>query len=294
MDLMISSVSQGMMWSILAIGVYITFRILGLADLSAEGSFPLGAAVCAKLLVNQVHPFLAVLAALLAGALAGFLTGFMTTKMKIPTLLAGILTMTGLYSINLRVMGQANTPLLGEKTLLTSLENLGLSTTWSPFLLGLLTVMVIVLGLVIFMGTEYGLSLIATGDNALMAEANGIRTDHVQLVGYMISNALIALSGALIAQYNGYADLSMGTGTIVIGLAAIVIGEVLLSQVKLPSRLLSIILGAIIYRVIIDLIMKYIPILPSDIKILSAIVLAIILWSPQVEWKTKKSAHLND
>lgn len=285
MDLIVSSISQGLMWSILAIGVYLTFRILDIADLSAEGSFPLGAAVCAKLIVSGVHPLLATVAAFLAGLLAGLVNGFMINKMHIPALLSGILTMTGLYSINLRIMGQANIPLLGEANIMESFQATGLTPTLASLIIALIFLVIVISALVIFMNTEYGLTLRATGDNPLMAEANGVKTDQMKLVGLMLSNGLIALSGAIICQNNGYADIAMGTGTIVIGLAAIIIGEVLRRNLTFGKRLITIAIGAVIYRLIIDFIMQQqlLPVLPSDIKVLSSIALAIILYAPHAK-----------
>ncbi|AMB94765.1 ABC transporter permease [Aerococcus sanguinicola] len=285
MDLIVSSISQGLMWSILAIGVYLTFRILDIADLSAEGSFPLGAAVCAKLIVSGVHPLIATLAAFLAGLVAGLVNGFMINKMHIPALLSGILTMTGLYSINLRIMGQANIPLLGEANIMESFQATGMNPTLASLIIALIFLAVVIMALVIFMNTEYGLTLRATGDNPLMAEANGVKTDQMKLVGLMLSNGLIALSGAIICQNNGYADIAMGTGTIVIGLAAIIIGEVLRRNLTFGKRLITIAIGAVIYRLIIDFIMQqqFLPVLPSDIKVLSSIALAIILYAPHAK-----------
>lgn len=272
------------MWSILAIGVYITFRILGLSDLSCEGVFPLGAAIGSSLIVAGVNPVLATLAAFLGGSLAGSVTGVLNTKMGIPALIAGILVMTGLYSVNLRIMGQANLPLLGESTILTWLQNMNLDQNFSSLIVGIIFVVLVIGLLVYFMNTQKGLALRATGDNQDMAQANGIKTDNMKIIGYMISNGLIALSGALIAQNNGYSDIAMGTGTIVIGLAAVVIAEVLLKDLSFGNRLITIVLGSTLYRLVIDLIMRQnlIPILPSDIKILSAIALALILWLPQL------------
>ncbi|MDK6232669.1 ABC transporter permease [Aerococcus sanguinicola] len=285
MDLIVSSISQGLMWSILAIGVYLTFRILDIADLSAEGSFPLGAAVCAKLIVSGVHPLVASLAAFLAGLVAGLVNGFMINKMHIPALLSGILTMTGLYSINLRIMGQANIPLLGEANIMESFQATGMNPTLASLIIALIFLAVVIMALVVFMNTEYGLTLRATGDNPLMAEANGVKTDQMKLVGLMLSNGLIALSGAIICQNNGYADIAMGTGTIVIGLAAIIIGEVLRRNLTFGKRLITIAIGAVIYRLIIDFIMQqqFLPVLPSDIKVLSSIALAIILYAPHAK-----------
>lgn len=290
MSLIVSSFSQGLFWAIMAIGVFITFRILGIADLTAEGSFPLGAAAAASLIVAGVNPLLATLLAIIAGALAGLVAGFLHTKMKIPAIITGILVLTGLYSINIRVMGQSNLALLNEETLLTYMQNWGLSVQMAPLVLGLVSLALVIGIMVWFMNTEFGLALRTTGDNKIMAEANGIETDSMIILGYMISNSMIALSGALLAQYNGYSDISMGTGTIVIGLAGVVIAEVLVKNARIFKRLLSIFVGAFIYRLVIDMIMRQtvISITPSDIKIISAVILAIILWAPQVSTGRKK------
>lgn len=290
MSLIVSSFSQGLFWAIMAIGVFITFRILGIADLTAEGSFPLGAATAASLIVAGVNPLLATLLAIIAGALAGLVAGFLHTKMKIPAIITGILVLTGLYSINIRVMGQSNLALLNEETLLTYMQNWGLSVQMAPLVLGVVSLALVIGIIVWFMNTEFGLALRTTGDNKIMAEANGIETDSMIILGYMISNSMIALSGALLAQYNGYSDISMGTGTIVIGLAGVVIAEVLVKNARIFKRLLSIFVGAFIYRLVIDMIMRQttISITPSDIKIISAVILAIILWAPQVSTGRKK------
>lgn len=290
MSLIVSSFSQGLFWAIMAIGVFITFRILDIADLTAEGSFPLGAAAAASLIVAGVNPLLATLLAVVAGALAGLVAGFLHTKMQIPAIITGILVLTGLYSINIRVMGQSNLALLNEETLLTYMQDLGLSVQMAPLVLGVLSLALVIGIMVWFMNTEYGLALRTTGDNKIMAEANGIETDSMIILGYMISNSMIALSGALLAQYNGYSDISMGTGTIVIGLAGVVIAEVLVKDARIFKRLLSIFAGAFIYRLVIDMIMRQtaIAITPSDIKIISAVILAVILWAPQVSIGRKK------
>lgn len=290
MSLIVSSFSQGLFWAIMAIGVFITFRILDIADLTAEGSFPLGAATAAALIVAGVNPLLATFLAVIAGALAGLVAGFLHTKMKIPAIITGILVLTGLYSINIRVMGQSNLALLNQETLLTYMQNWGLSVQMAPLVLGVISLALVIGIIVWFMNTEYGLALRTTGDNKIMAEANGIETDSMIILGYMISNSMIALSGALLAQYNGYSDISMGTGTIVIGLAGVVIAEVLVKNARIFKRLLSIFVGAFIYRLVIDMIMRQtaIAITPSDIKIISAVILAIILWAPQTSIGRKK------
>ncbi|WP_025728851.1 ABC transporter permease [Atopobacter phocae] len=282
MDIIISSVSQGFFWSLMAIGVYMTFRLLDIADLSAEGSFPLGAAICAQLLVHGYSPIVATLASFIGGMLAGGVAGFLHTKMHIPSLLTGILVLTGLYSFNLRLMGRANIPLMTTPTLILKVQSLGISDEWAGFIVGLLMVILVISVLVWFLNTSFGLALRATGDNQMMSTANGINVKKMMVLAYMISNGLIALSGALLAQNNGYADISMGIGTIVIGLASVIIAEVLFHNLTIGQRFLTIVAGSIIYRLVIDFVMQqaFIPITPSDIKGLSAIALAIILWAP--------------
>ncbi len=296
MSIIISSLTQGLFWAIMAIGVYITFRLLEIADLSAEGTFPLGASIAATLIVSGMNPLLATLLAVVGGALGGLAAGILHTKMKIPAIITGILIQTALYSINIRIMGQSNVSLLGEASLLTYFESLGLPPALSALLLAVLAVTLVIILIVWFMKTEFGLALITTGNNKMMAEANGIYTDAMVILGYMISNALIALSGALIAQFNGYSDISMGTGTIVIGLASLIIAEVIIKDTSMHQRLLSILLGSFIYRLVIDLILRQtlIAITPTDIKIISALILALILWLPHMKNKTKRNKVQNN
>lgn len=288
MSLLMSSISQGLLWSVMAVGVYLTFRILDVADLTAEGSFPLGAAISTSLIVNGIDPWLATIFAFISGMIAGFISGFLHTKWKIPALLSGIITMTGLYSINLRIMGQANLSLLGQSTLIRTVESWGLQKTNAVLLVGAIAVSLVILILHLFFHTEIGLAIRATGDNNLMSEANGIRTNWMKVIGYMISNGLIALSGALLAQNNGYADISMGIGTIVIGLASIIIGEVFFKHLSIAKRLLTIVLGSIIYRLLILLVLQ-LNVDPQDLKLFSALLLAIALRLPMFQDKILKS-----
>ena len=290
MSILLSSISQGLLWSIMAIGVYLTFRILDIADLTAEGSFPLGAAVCASLVVAGITPIIATLIALFCGMLAGVISGLLHTKLKIPALLTGILTMTGLYSINLRIMGKANITLLGKGTLIRMVQSYGLNGRMSVLIVGVAASLVVIILLYLFFNTEIGLAIRSTGDNEAMSEANGIQTSHMKIIGYMLSNGLIALSGALIAQNNSYADIGMGIGTIVIGLASVIIGEVLFQQVSFVKRLVTIVIGSIVYRLIIDLVLQ-LGIDPQDIKLFSALILALALSTPLIKRKakTKKS-----
>lgn len=285
MALILSSISQGLLWSVMAIGVYLTFRILDIADLTAEGSYPLGAAICASSIVSGMNPLLATLLAFLGGLLAGLMSGFIHTKLKIPALLTGIISLTALYSINLKVLGKANVALLGQKTLVSQLYDMGFTKTASVMIVGGIFVGLVIVLLTLLMKTQIGLALRSTGDNIPMSEVNGIQTDHMKLMGYMLSNGLIALCGALLCQNNGYADLNAGVGTIVIGLASIIIAEVVIRNLSIGWRLLSVVLGSVIYRLIILAILS-IPGMDADlVKLFSAMLLAAVLYLP--EWQAK-------
>ena len=285
-SIFLSSASQGVLWALLAIGVFLTFRILDIADLTAEGSFPLGAGIAAVSITNGLSPIVACLLGFLGGAAAGLVSGLLHTKLKIPALLAGIITMTGLYSVTSRIMGAPNLSLLGQKNVFTWAESLGISKEIAVLIAGLLVALIVVTLLVLFLRTETGLAIRSTGDNLAMSEANGINTDTMKIIGYMISNGCIALSGSLLAQNNGFADLNSGIGTIVIGLASIIIAEVLFQNQLLLLRLLTIILGAVIYRFILALVFE-LNVQPSDSKLASALVLVICLSFPQIQQKLK-------
>lgn len=299
-SIFLSSASQGVLWALLAIGVFLTFRILDIADLTAEGSFPLGAGIAAVSITNGLSPIVACLLGFLGGAAAGLVSGLLHTKLKIPALLAGIITMTGLYSVTSRIMGAPNLSLLGQKNVFTWAESLGVSKENAVLIAGLLVALIVVTLLVLFLRTETGLAIRATGDNLAMSEANGINTDTMKIIGYMISNGCIALSGSLLTQNNGFADLNSGIGTIVIGLASIIIAEVLFRNQPLLLRLLTIILGAMIYRFILALVFE-LNVQPSDSKLASALVLVICLSFPQIQQKLKlpkrtkaKGGSIND
>ena len=284
LDIVLSGISQGLLWSIMAIGVFITFRILDIADLSAEGTFPMGAAVCALCIMHDINPILATFCGMLGGMLAGFVSSIMHTKMKIPALLTGIITLTGLYSVNLLILGSSNVYLSTHETIVTMVAKLGLDRTSSVLLIGSLFVVLVILILYLFLNTQLGLALRATGDNVAMGQANGIKVDRMKILGYMIGNGLIALSGALLAQNNGYADLNMGVGTIVIGLASIILAEVIIKHLPLGKRLWSLVLGSVIYRLIIVFILTT-DIEAQMIKLVSAILLAGILYIPELRNK---------
>ncbi|MGT2623918.1 ABC transporter permease [Streptococcus thoraltensis] len=284
LDIVLSSISQGLLWSIMAIGVFITFRILDIADLSAEGAFPMGAAVASVGILNGWHPILTTLAGLAGGMLVGLVAGFLHTKMKIPPLLTGIITLTGLYSTNLLVMGRSNVSLSMQNTLVTMFQDMGLDKTYAVILIGVIFIALVILSLMLFLNTQLGLSLRATGDNIDMGQANGINVNQMKVLGYMIGNGLIALSGALLAQNNGYADLNMGVGTIIIGLASVILAEVIIKHLSLGKRLISIVLGSVIYRLIIVVILTA-NVDAQMIKLVSAVLLAIILYIPEIRSK---------
>ena len=279
MAIVVSALSQGLLWSVLAIGVYLSYRFLNISDLTSEGSFTLGAAVCASNIVRGTDPLLSCLLALLAGALAGLVTGVLHTKFKMPSLLAGILSMTGLYSINLRIMGKANIPLTQSVTLLTKLKDMfGLTRDRDAAIyLGLIVVIILIVLLVWFFNTEFGFSVVATGNNDKMIRANGVDSDKTIIAGLMLSNALIALSGSLVAQYNGYADVTMGIGAIVVGLASVIIGEVLFKDKYFAVCLIGVVVGSIIYRLIVTFVVNTNFISANDMKLFTAIVVAVAI-----------------
>ncbi|MBE6344363.1 MAG: ABC transporter permease [Spirochaetaceae bacterium] len=285
--------SQGVLWGIMTLGLYITYKVLDFADLTVDGSFALGGAVSATLLVNGMNPLLSLLAAFVAGGLSGIVTGLLHTKLKIPGILAGILTMTALYSINIRIMGQANIPLLGIDTLMSNIEvKMSLNRTISSLLSGVIFSTVIIIALYWFFGTELGSSIRATGNNERMVRAQGVNTDTMKIIGLMISNGLVSLSGALVAQSQGYADVGMGTGTIVIGLASIIIGEVIFGKrFAFWYILLSVVLGSIIYRIIIAVVLQM-GLKSTDLKLLTAIVVAAALALPVLKLRLPKKKQV--
>ncbi|MCR1902145.1 ABC transporter permease [Ligilactobacillus apodemi] len=284
MNLIVSAIGQGLLWGLLGLGLFLTFRILKFPDMTVEGTFPFGACVCVALITNGVSPILATVISFVAGLLTGLTTGLLYTKGKIPILLAGILVMTGIYSINLHVLGKATVGLLNEKTLLTSSFMKSLPTNFPSVVLGLILVSVIIFFLALFLNTDLGQAYIATGDNPLMARALGINTDNMEILGLMISNGLIGLCGGLIAQNDGYADVNMGVGTIVIGLAAIIIGEVAYGELSLTARLVAVILGSIFYRFVLLIVLK-LGFSSNDFKLLASLILALCLMLPLLERK---------
>lgn len=287
--MIISSVSQGLLWGILGLGIYLTFRILKFPDMTTEGSFPLGGAVCVTLMNQGVNPILATILGMLSGMLAGFVTGLLYTKGKIPTILAGILVMTSYHSIMLMVMKRAN---LGLNEIQTLKDFLPFSNDLNLLVLGLIAILLVISALIYFLYTRLGQAYIATGDNPDMAKSFGIDTDKMEMLGLIVSNGLIALSGALVSQQDGYADVSKGIGVIVIGLASIIIGEVLYSTgLTLFERLIAIVVGSILYQFLITAVIA-LGFNTNYLKLFSAIVLGICLMIPVLKTKILKGVRL--
>ena len=282
------AVAQGLVWGIMAIGVYITFRILDFADLTVDGSLCTGGAVCIMMMLKGQNVWVSMVAALLAGMAAGCVTGLLHTFMGIPAILSGILTQLGLYSINLKIMGKANQAINVDKyDLLVSLRFIrNVPLFKNTILLVSLIIIVLIIILYWFFGTELGCSIRATGCNDKMARAQGINTDFNRVLGLMISNGLVALSGALLSQYQGFADINMGRGAIVIGLAAVIIGEAIFGRIfrNFALRLLAVIFGSILYYLVLQIVI-WMGIDTDLLKMLSALVVALFLAFPY--WKGK-------
>ena len=281
-------VAQGLIWGLMAIGVYITFKVLDLADLTVDGTMATGGAVCLVLMTHGVNLWVALLCAFLAGMLAGLVTGILHTFMGIPAILAGILTQLALFSVNLRIMGsKANVAINPDNyTLLVSLRNVKKLIPQNPILVVAVFTVVVIALLYWFFGTELGSSIRATGANANMSRAQGINVDFNKVLGLMISNGLVALASALYCQYQGFADVNAGRGAIVIGLAAVIIGEVVFSRIfrNFALKLLSVALGAVIYYIVIQFVLTA-GLNTNDLKLITALVVAIFLAIPY--WKGK-------
>ena len=291
-----SAIAQGLIWGIMAIGIYVTYKILDIADLTVDGSLCTGGAACVILLVNGCPMWLALICSILVGMLAGLITGILITKLKIPAILAGILTQLALYSINLHIMGfgtasfsKSNLPISVDKySLLVSSRYVRELSLRNPIIITILFVIIVIAILYWFFGTELGCSIRATGANQIMARSQGINTDKTKVIGLIISNSLVALSGALLSQYQGFADINMGRGAIVIGLAAVIIGEQLFDKVfkNFALKLFACVLGAIIYYLVIQFVLK-LGLSTDDLKMLTAIVVAIFLAIPNLKKGTK-------
>ena len=278
--------AQGLIWGIMAIGVYITFRILDIADLTVDGTLCTGGAVCIMMMLSGHNVWMSMLAATGAGLLAGLATGIFHTFMGIPAILAGILTQLSLYSVNLKIMGKANQAINVDKyNLLVSLRRVkGVTLTQNTLFIVAIMILLLITVLYWFFGTELGCSLRATGCNPSMSRAQGINTDFNKVLGLMLSNGLVALSGALLTQYQGFADINMGRGSIVIGLAAVIIGEAIFSRIfrNFALKLLSVVFGSILYYLVLQVVI-WMGIDTDLLKMLSALVVALFLAFPY--WK---------
>jgi putative ABC transport system permease protein len=276
------AVEIGLIYGLVALGVFLSFRVLSFPDLTVDGSFPLGAAVTASAIVAGVDPYLATLLAILAGALAGLVTAVLNVRFRILHLLASILTMIALFSINLRIMGRPNIALIAEPTVLTPFEGLGVAAMLlKPLVVGVLLAAVVAL-LASFLVSEYGLAMRATGANPRMARAQGIATGQTVYVGMALSNALVALAGALFAQTNGFADITIGTGTIVVGLAAVIVGETILPARRIWLVVLACVLGSILYRLAVAFALNadLLGLEASDLNLVTAVLVGLALILP--------------
>lgn len=278
----LTSIEQGLIYGIMAIGVYITFRILDFADLTVDGSITLGAAISSHMIIANFNPFFTLIVATLGGAISGSITGFLNTKLKIAPLLSGILTMTSLYSINLRIMGRPNIPLISEITIFDLFYLPFIPTRYQEFILILSIVIIVLILLILFLKTKLGYALRATGDNPNMVRSMAIDTKKIKMIGLIIANSFVGLSGALICQYQGFADISMGIGTIIAGLASVIIGEVLIGKDSFYFIVPGIILGSIIYRGSISFALMS-GFAASDLKLLTALIVIFFLSTPRLK-----------
>ncbi len=284
------AIEIGLIFALVALGVFISFRLLRFPDLTVDGSFPLGGAVCAVMIAAGINPWLATLGATAAGAVAGLITGWLNVRLKIMDLLASILMMIALYSVNLRIMGGPNVPLINDPTIFNMLQPEGMDDYIFRPLLLLVIVVAAKLGLDWFFATERGLAIRATGSNARMARAQGVNTGAMVLLGMAVSNGLVGLAGALFAQTQGGADISMGIGTIVIGLAAVIVGESILPSRKLVLATLAVVIGAIVYRFFIAMALNsdFIGLKAQDLNLVTAVLVTIALVIPQIKRKLAK------
>lgn len=296
------AVESGIIYAIMALGVYLSFRILDFPDLTVDGSFVTGAAIAAILIVNGTNPFFATLLAIAAGFIAGCITGLLHTKGKINPLLAGILMMIALYSINLRIMGRSNVPLLNEESIFTKIETFftstgldtlfgsmaaiiglqNLTSTWSVIISMLIVTALIKIITDLFLRTQIGLALRATGDNKRMIRSFSANTDQLTILGLGLSNALVALAGALIAQYSSFADVGMGIGMIIIGLASVIIGEAIFGTKTIAVTTFAVVGGAIVYRIVVSLALRVDFLETGDMKLITAVIVIAALVLPQL------------
>lgn len=281
----LGAIEIGLIFALVALGVYISFRLLRFPDLTVDGSFPLGGAVCAVMIAGGHNPYFSTVVATLAGAAAGFVTGWLNVRLKIMDLLASILMMIALYSVNLRVMGGPNVPLINDATLVTLLQPTGVPDFWFRPMLLLVIVVIAKFATDWFFSTERGLAIRSTGSNSRMARAQGINTGAMVLLGMAISNGFVGLAGALYAQTQGGADASMGIGTIVVGLAAVIVGEAILPSRRVVWATLAVIVGAIVYRFFIALALNsdFIGLKAQDLNLVTAVLVTIALVIPNIK-----------
>lgn len=285
------TLEQGLLFALMVLGVYLTFRVLDYADLTVDGSFTMGGAIAAVIIFSGGNPWLATLAAICGGLLAGTITGLLHTVFKITPLLSGILTMTGLYSVNLRILGRANVPLLRADTVITRFNSwLPTDSIYGASLLGLIIVVLAVVALYLFLKTEVGLVLQATGDNEQMIRAQGVNTNHMKLLGLALSNGMVACSGALVAQNQQFADAGMGIGMIVAGLASVIIGEAIFGKRTLLQHIIAVVCGSVVYRAVLALVLR-LGLAPTDFKLLTALIVVVALASPQVKGWLRKGKN---
>ncbi|MCG8339150.1 MAG: ABC transporter permease [Proteobacteria bacterium] len=287
----LGALEQGLVYGIMAIGVYLTFRILDFPDLTVDGSLPLGASITALALTSGINPFVALLLSIIGGFLAGMVTAILNTKLKVLHLLASILTMIALYSINIRIMDGPNISLLAVDTVFDPLIALGIPGHLASTVVFVIFASIIVIGIVWFLYTELGLSILATGDNSQMITAQGVNTHTMIILGVGLSNALVALAGSLIAQNQGAADVNMGVGTIIAGLASVIVGETILGNKTIPRAIVAVLLGSVIYRLAIAVALGMelgdFSVSPSDLNLITAILVIIALTTPTIKKKLK-------
>lgn len=275
--------AQGLVWGVMALGVYVTYKLLDIADLTVDSSLCTGGATSAVLILMGMHPLLSLVFAVFAGMLAGLVTGFLHTRLRIPAILAGILTQLGLYSINLRIMGKSSVALLRQPVVI-SLGNIPMA-----LLIGVLVAAAVVAVMYWFFGTELGCAIRATGNNRKMVRAQGVNTDTMKIIGLVLSNGLVGLAGGLLAQYQGSANINMGRGAIVIGLASVIIGEVLFgARFNFAYQLGSIVAGSVIYQIVIAFVLQ-LGLSTEDLKLFSAVTVALALSVPALQKKFLKS-----
>ncbi len=294
---LLGAVEQGLVYGIMVLGVYLTFRVLDFPDLTVDGSLPLGAAIASVAITRGINPFAALFMAAAAGFLAGMVTALLNTKLKVLHLLASILTMTALYSINIRIMGGPNVSLLGQPTVFDPLKKLGLPGYWAAPLIFMIIAVIVTILIVWFLHTELGQALMATGDNPKMITSCGVNTHNMILMGVGLSNALVAFSGALVAQNQGAADVTMGVGTIIAGLASVIVGETLFGNRSILRACFAALLGSIVYRVAIALALGVrwgrFAFTPSDLNLITALLVIVALSVPHIKRRFQKGVAAN-